>query len=70
MGDATTNPENNKKLKKGEHEKKKKNLLSEPGTTKVRKTSVNTKAERIKNKIKQVINELIPNIRITAKTSL
>jgi len=45
-------------------------LLSEPGATKVRKTGVNAEAKRIKNKIKQVINELIPDIRITAKASL
>jgi len=47
-------------------------LLGEPGATKVRKAGVNadTEIKRIKKKIKQVINELVPNIRITAKASL
>jgi len=44
-------------------------LLNESSATKMRKTSVNTEAKRIKIKIKQVINELIPNIRIKTKAS-
>jgi len=45
-------------------------LLGESGAIKIRKTNVNTKTKRIKKKKKQVINKLIPNIRITVKASL